>query len=135
MRSLECSTFAVASLPRLQSRLRNDRRQLYGTPLVVLGLPYRTVLKLLPMPLDLLQDHLFSCIAQTSIFLRSSTSASSQEWHDNVPTFSDATRCYLRCGTFGLTQFLPMPSSHQDHRIHRGRRSIISWNTQHHQHI
>ncbi|VDO83529.1 unnamed protein product [Heligmosomoides polygyrus] len=98
------------------------------------------------MSLDLLQDHLVSCTAQKSIFLRYSASANSKERPDNVPTFSVATRVFptlrdfwtstgsLRCRLrtrdprilltlAGLCEYASAP----------GRRSIISRYMKHHQ--
>ncbi|VDO91444.1 unnamed protein product [Heligmosomoides polygyrus] len=52
------------------------------------------------MSLDLLQDHLVSCTAHKSIFLRFSASANSKQPPYNVPTFSVATLVLLTLRDF-----------------------------------
>uniref|UniRef100_A0A183GAW5 Integron gene cassette protein n=1 Tax=Heligmosomoides polygyrus TaxID=6339 RepID=A0A183GAW5_HELPZ len=75
--------------------------------LVVLGLPHRTALKPRPMSLDLQQDHLVSCTAQKSIFLRSSASTNSHERPVKVPTFNVATRVLPTLRDFRTSSVAP----------------------------
>ncbi|VDP37949.1 unnamed protein product [Heligmosomoides polygyrus] len=75
--------------------LQNRSETIIPTPLVVMGLQHRTVLKPRPMSLDLLQDHFVSCTARKSTLLRSSASTNSHERTVNVPTFSVATQVLL----------------------------------------